>query len=270
MKIKRYKYFIFGTIIMIGIILYSFYSYFSSGVTISKEDMNALTLTFYIVENTAFSNLQLFSPLIISFIVIGTIQSEFNSGIFKNYLLRVDYKKYLLKTYKIVLISALLMPLSIILIFIISCIVTKFNFNYTDSSVLIKGFNDWKYNNFILYGILICIIQYIISLLYANIGLICVKSNKNKLVSIIMSYVMFFIVYMTIYFGYVFIINRALGIKELSNYFNIVGYWFFENDTNLLGIISLAFIFQFISFVYLYQIYKRKEKVLLYHEKQVS
>lgn len=318
MKLKKNKYLILGIVIMIGIVIYSYCSYydekfsyakdyykieemchkenninnqicdmFKENGDINKEKLNqyildndpkkikssldVITVTSEIVEFSFFSILQIFSPLIICIVVIGTLHDEFSSGNFKNKFLREDYKKYLKKQYLIVHKAALLMPFSLILVFIFACFFTNFNF---DTSLVFKNsavYSEWKYNNFFLYGLTVCIIQYLISLLYANIGIISIKNNKNKLVSIVMSYIIFIIVYIFIYIVlYVFIINKFLGFKELTEYFNIIGYWFFNTDIKLIWIIMLSFIFQFISFIWLYIIYKNKEKLVLSYEKQIS
>lgn len=235
------------------------------------KDLDAITVTCEIVENTFFSNLQIFSPLIILIVVIGTVHSEFSSGNFENYLLRDEYKKYLRKTYKIAPISALLMPLALILVFLFSCMLTKFNFDTSLVSDSLAVYSKWKYEHFILYGFIICIIQFLISLLYANIGLMCVKRNKNLLVAIIMSYLMVILTYIFIYIIlYSFILNKLLGFKEMSEYFNIIGYWFFDDNGKFIIVVALSFIFQFISFLILQRTYANKERLVMSYEKQLS
>ena len=61
------------------------------------KKLDTITLTSEIVENTIFSNLQYFSPILIILIMVGTFHNEFSSGMFKNYLLRTSYKTYLKK-----------------------------------------------------------------------------------------------------------------------------------------------------------------------------
>lgn len=236
-----------------------------------RKTMDAITVTSEIVELTNFNQLQLFSPLLIAFVVIGMLSSEFTSGNFKNYLLRENYNEYLKKTYKSVIKVAFIMPMSLIVIFIISCFFTRFNFDYSNVSRSLAVYNEWKYNNFIVYGISVCIIQFLISLLYINIAIFCIYRNKSKIVTVIMSYLVFILVYIFIYIVvYIFIINRVLGFKELTDYFNIIGYWFFDNGPNFISIIPLAFLFYLISFLVVRKIYKNKESMVLAYEKQNS
>ena len=93
------------------------------------KSYDAITLTSTIVETTSFSCLQFFSPLIIAILLIGKLHDEYSSGMFENYLLRMNYKKYLKNKYKEVFNVSLVMPITLLLIFFISCIVTGFNFD---------------------------------------------------------------------------------------------------------------------------------------------
>lgn len=235
------------------------------------EKYDAITLTCTIVENTIFNALQYFSPLIIAIAVIGSLHSIFTSGMFENYLLRLDYKKYLKKIYKTVLSSAFIMPASLIIIFVISSIFTGFNFDINNVDKGLAVYGQWKYENFLLYGFLICLLQYLISLLYANISLYCCKKNKNKVVAIIMSYIIFLIVDIVIYVVvYGMLLNNLFGLKEMTDYFNIAGYWFFSSDYKVIIPVLIAFVLQAISFIIVYLEYKKKEQVVLAYEMQVS
>lgn len=235
------------------------------------ETYNAITLTCTIIETTFFRTLQYFSPLIIALAVLGTIHTQFSSGMFENYLLRKKYKDYLKDNYKIVLKSALIMPITLIIIFAISSILSGFNFNLNNVDNTLSVYSKWKYENFIIYSIIICLIQFFISLLYANISLCCLKQNRNKIVAIVMSYVGFIIVNIFIYvILYAVFLKKILGLKELTDYFNIAGYWFFNGDSNPIISLIIAFLLQIISFIVVAKKFKNKEKLVLAYEKQVS
>lgn len=313
-KMKIQKYFILGIVIMMTIIIISFFQFFKENFSYVKgyyeikeycyekanpnheycqrfKDENNLkkyieqndpkkvyseydtfTMTCTIIQHTIFNVLQYFSPLLIAIVILGTLHSEFSSGMFENYLMQMDYKKYLKKVYKIALKASLLTPLSLLLIFVISSILTGFNFDYSEIDTGLTVYNEWKYSNFFLYGFMICMMQFFISLLYSNIALYCCKRNKNKLVSIIMSFVMFLVVDIVIYIIiYAFLLNNVFGLKGLTDYFNIAGYWYFNYDSNLTFVsVLISFFLQTISFVILYNSYKNKEQVILSYEKQVS
>ncbi len=233
---------------------------------------DAITLTCEIVENTIFNILQYFSPLLIAIMILGSVHSMFNSGMFENYLLKINYKKYLKNTYKLALKVSLITPIALFIIFFISSILTGFNFDYSNIDVRLSVYNEWKYDHFILYGCMICVIQYFISLLYSNLALYCCKKNKNMLVAIIMAFIMFLVVNIAIYvLLYSIILGNIFHLSGMSDYFNIAGYWFFDDISNhVLLIVLISFILQAISFIVLFLSYKDKEKVILSYEKQVS
>lgn len=236
-----------------------------------KKEYDAITLTSTVVELTAFNLLQYLSPLIIAIAVIGSIHAEFSSGMFFNYLLEMPYKKYLKKTYKIAIKSALIIPITLIMVFLISYVLSGFNINQANINKSLAVYSDFKYSNFFIYGSLIILIQFFISLLYSNISLYCLKKSNNKLVAIIMSYIIFLLTHMFIYLiVYVVIINKVLGFKELTDYFSITGFWFFESKKDCLFVLLISFIIQLVSLIILYSSYKNKEKVIKEYEKQTS
>ena len=311
-KLKQNKFLILSIILMIILIGYSFYSFYSErfsyvptyykikekcyeGKDKSHEYCNqfyddeqlelyikamdpvekykeydTITLTCIIVEDTIFSCLQFFSPLLIAIAVLGTVHSKFNSGMFLNYLLRMDYKKYLNQIYKTALKTALIMPISLILVFILSSIFSGFNFDISHVDTGLSVYSKFKYSNFLLYGSIVCLTQFLISLLYANIALYCCKKYKNTLVAIIMSYVIFLVVDLFNYLIlYVVIVNKIMGFKNLTDYFNITGYWFF-NDSSCWVALIVAFVLQFVSFIILFNSYRDKGRVIESYEKQIS
>ena len=233
--------------------------------------IDAISLTYSVIQNTIFSALQYFSPLLIIFSVVGTLHTEYASGMFKNYFLRMDYKKYLKQKYKIVLKTAAVIPITLILIFVISCIITGFNFEISENIKSVYIYKEWKYSNFILYGFLICLIQFFISVFYGNIGVICCISNKNNLVSIIMGYLMFLAVNLFMYIIlYATIINKMLGFRNLTDIFAITGYWFFDKPEYYWGALLMAFILQFISLIIVRFLYYNKKGVINAYEKQMA
>ena len=235
------------------------------------KKIDAITLTCEIVETTYFNLLQFFSPLLILIAFIGTIHSDFSSGIIKNYLLRMKYSDYLKKVGKVIIKISLITPITLLIIFIFSMIFTKFNFDISKVDTTISVYDSWKYNNFLFYGILICLIQFFVNILYCNIGLYCCQQNKNKLIAIIMGYIIFLLVDLFIYIVlYAYIINQMLGFKELTDYFNITGYWFFNSDTKIGFVVLISSLLAIISSVFIYHFYKNKEAIINASEIQIT
>ena len=59
--------------------------------------------------------------------VVGTLHQEYSSGMLKNYLTRQSYKSYLKDKYKFILTISLIIPISLIVILLVSGILTGFN-----------------------------------------------------------------------------------------------------------------------------------------------
>lgn len=236
----------------------------------AHKELDAITLTCDVVENSLFSILQIFSPLVIIFCVVGFFNDDISTGMIKNYLLRQSHKDYLRKSYYYILKCSLLMPISLILIFIISMFITGYNFEVANSTKSISVYSEWKYNNFILYGFIICLIQYFMSLLYAHLGVLACKKNKNKLVSIVMGYIFFLVINISIYVFYGLVVSKLFGVKGLSDYFNIAGYWFFDNGSKIVFNVLIALILYILSVIIMYLSYKDKEGVILTSEKQMA
>lgn len=248
-------------------------SYMKTAIVPEKyyHQMDAITLTCETVQSLIVMTLQWFSPLLIVIAVVCTIHTEFSSGMFKNYLTRMKYHDYLKKTYKVAIKAALITPLALIMLFALCSVLTGFNFNIHETTKVIAVYDEWKYNNFFIYGLCICFIQFLISLLYANIGLFFCKNNKNKLVAVIMGYVGFIVVNLLIYGGfYVIVLNKILGFKNVGDYFLISGYWYFYTSKSCFMVVLLSLIFMMISLVIVYVSFRNKEKVVQASENQVA
>ncbi len=235
------------------------------------EKIDAITLSEGIIQHTLFDQLQMFFPLIILITFIGTIHSDFSSGIDKNYLLRMKYKDYLKRIGKIMVKISLITPICIIIIFVLSMLFTRFNFNVAEETKTIAVYDSWKYNNIIIYGIIICLMQFLINILYCNIGLYCCKNNRSRLIAIFMGYIIFLAVFLFVYIVvYAYIINKLFLFENLSDYFNIAGFWYFSEKTNIFLAMILPFILAITSSLFIYKLYQNKERVIIESEKQVS
>ena len=233
------------------------------------EELDVLTLNCTVVEQTMFSFLQVFSPLLTIIALIYNIHSDFSHGLLKNYFLRMKYSDYWKKNIKKILKISLLTPATLILVFILSMIITKFNFNYVESVEELSIYQEWKYNNFIIYGILICLIQFLINIVYCNIGLYCCKKNKNKLVTIFQGYIFCLFFQLFIYVSYGLFLSKILGSKNMIDVFNIAGYWFFDDWEFCIYATIFSIILMVLSFIWIKFVYKNKEEVIEESEKQI-
>jgi hypothetical protein len=233
------------------------------------QELDAITLTCNIVETTMFSMLQFLSPLLIIFALVFSVQPELNSGFLKNILMREEYKEYKKKILKRIVIISFSTPLILFIIFLIANIITKFNYKLPSDISRYAVYNQWKYNNFVIYGLIVSIIQFFINIFYCCIGLYSCLKNKNSIVSTIMGYILFLILDLFIYVViYACIINKLLGFKNLTDYFNITGYWFFNDGPSCAYIILISFIIQFLAVVLMKKIYQNKERIIINYESQ--
>ncbi len=235
------------------------------------KKLDAITLTCEIVENGLFSVMQLLAPILIIIAVIGSIHKYFNSGMFKNYLTRMRYKDYLKVQFIKILKISFIIPVSLLFIFILSCLITKFNFKVDEKVKQIAVYSDWKYNNFILYGAIICLLQYIMSIMYGLLGLINCLKNKNSVIACVLSYIFFLIEYLFIYIVlYSIIVKKIFNINGLAEYFNISGYWFFNDKMNYGLLLLISFLIVLCNFIIIYKKIYNKEKVVMENEKQIA
>ncbi len=235
------------------------------------KKLDAISLTCEVVEHYAYSTLQIFSPFLVIVTLVFLVHKEYESGMFKNYLTRMSYKKYLKTIFKACFKSAMIIPISLILIFIISSFVTSFNFDVPKWIVGSSIYDEWKYENFLLYGTLIVVMQFFLSFSYACLGLIACKKNKNGVVATVMGYLLFLILDLVLYIGvYVYFINKLLGFKGLTDYFSLSGYWFFNGDYNYFLLVLIPFLTSVITFTITYLIYRKKEVMIIENEKQTA
>lgn len=235
------------------------------------QQVDTITLTSEIIETGYFSILQWISPLVVIILVVDSFHKYLSSGIFKYYLNRMSYKKYLKRIMFMSLKSSFVLPLSLILVFLISAVLTGFNFNITEFATMSPFYYDFKYNHFIVYEIIICILIFLMSLLYGNLAVICSKRNKSSLITIVISYIAFLMVDIFVYVVfYALILNQVFGFKNMTDYFNITGYWFFDQNMNYVALILIASLITLASYIVVYFSYRSKEKLIYENEKQNS
>lgn len=233
-----------------------------------KED--AMTL-YYEVNYLYFSDIMIvLFPLIIIILVILETHSEIKSGFIRNYLLRDSLSNYKKRMNIIVLKVATLIPISILLIFFLSCLITGFDFNVDDSIKVTALYDSWSYDHFFLYLGSHSLILYIMGIFYGNIGLLYLNKNKNTFLVILFSYVTFFVIVIFVYVFYAIVLNN-LGFSNLMNYFNIFDFWkIYPDETSNVGILAMACIIATLTFAVKEIIFKNKEKVIVENEKELN
>lgn len=233
------------------------------------NNLDAITVTLEIIEHEMYTNIQFLAPLIIMIAVVFKLHSEYSNCTIKNYLTRMNYKDYLKSKYKYIFRASLIIPVSLIIIFIIACFMTGFNFNYSDSVKNIAVYTKIKYQAFPLYFLSLLLTQYIMCLFYANIGIFVIKKTKNSILSVVLGYILFLVIDIIIYCVlYAFILFKLLHLKLPLDVFNITGYLIIRNDYEVILFLISSIILFVISFIILKKYYKNKEEVVCYSERQ--
>ena len=89
----------------------------------------------------------------------------------------------------------------------------------------------------------------------------------NWIVGYVSTLGLFLFIYLIVY---VVLINKILGFKELSEYFLISGYWFFNQSISLPVVVLIASIISLLTYIFTKKIYHKREKTMLENEKQIT
>ncbi|MDD5888411.1 MAG: hypothetical protein PUC82_02860 [bacterium] len=238
-----------------------------------REKFDTITLASYVVETTTnFGLIAYISPLIMILLVIFQIQDEISSGYIENMLTRTAYKKILKKYILVAAKTALLIPLMYAIILLISALITNFNFtNITTEMIPMPEIDTFKYNHFFAYFLILTSSLYLLHFAYSLIGVFMSFISKNKVICTVLGYIYFIVLDLaSMVFGS-YVIKRIFGFDYgANNYFNLIGhYWFFDDTTSplILYLVIIGVIFINLSIIYI--LIGRKEKAIKVYEKQV-
>ncbi len=296
MKIlKNNKTFLLSITILLGLLMFSFYQYYRMynddvkrynettekckldfSLEICKENKkpihyDTLTLFFDIFTIESLYWLQLIGCIFVIVPAIWRFHKRHKNGFFKNCLLRENYKEYLKKEFRYAYMASFILPLLALLGFVLCYIVSGFSFDHSPTiecyGKYIPTFNSKYLSMGILFPILYILNLFFHSIFYINLGLISCKKNKNILVAILVTFILFIgmnILCEIVIGGFVF--EGMLGIAKASNIFNIFNIWAYS-DTTLSWMLLLGFLLAFGSFGMLMMTYRDKEEVIIESEK---
>lgn len=237
-----------------------------------RKRFDAITLASYIVRGSStFGVIVFISPLIMILLVVFQIQDEISSGYIENILTRKNYKNLLKKYLSIAAKSALLIPLIYGLILLISCLITNFDFSFISSSAINLEGTTFKYNHFPIYCIYLSSLLYLLHFAYAIIGIFMSFISKNKVICSVLGYIYFVILNLSYMVFGAYVVRDLLGFNYgTENYFNLLGQYWFLNDTSILWVsylVVISVILMNLAIVYI--LIGRKEKAINLYEKQV-
>lgn len=211
-------------------------------------------------------------PFIVCLMIVGLFHSDFSSGNIKNILTRQSIKSFYFREQKRLFRWNLIFLVALPLIFLICCIITGFNFHLLDSVKLEAQYFEWNYQNFGLYLFIHSVLIYIVSILYSQIVFLFINKSKNKLLTIIFSYLACFC-YLVFFelVVYAILCSNIFYLNNVHAYFNLLGVWQLRpSDTNYVILLISYFLQAFLIFVINYFMFSSKERILIRNEKEVG
>lgn len=218
------------------------------------------------IGDDVFNYILFFAPLFIMIPLSIIINKKMKKGYMKNTLTRISYKDYIKKIYKENIKFLFILPCFVIFLFILCSILDGHFSNYGELSYL----DSVPFNN---KNAIIFMVQYILNLFlfsftYMNIVFICSSKNSNMFVTMIYSYLCYFIIDII---GEIFIggllFGRILKIYSVANYLNLFNSWQYFDCTSILYLNLYPLFLVIITSFIVYLLYKNKEKVIIENEK---
>ncbi len=230
---------------------------------INEEKTKRDTLTTFneILNDSEYSFIYFLAvPFLIIMSSMYEISKRFKSGEIKNRLTRESYNNYIKDVFKSSYKSILLWPLITIYVLV---------FSYMISGTFEVSAETIAFTKEILSHPALFIFSYLLntilmSIFYINIGLILVPENRNYLVTVIETIMVYYGITLTNTF---FIISFVLkDFKDSEKYFDFFDMYTY-NDRELIPFNLLCLGVSLISLLLVYLKYKNKEKILIKLEK---
>lgn len=226
-----------------------------------KPKRDTLTTFDKILNDSEYSFIYFLAvPFLIIMSSMYEISKRFKSNEIKNRLTRESYKSYIKDVFKSSYKSIFLWPLITIYVLIFSYMISG-TFEVTTQSI--------AFNTKILCHPILFIFSYLLntilmSIFYINIGLILVPENRNYLVTVIETVMVYYGITLTNTF---FIISFVLkNFKNAENYFDFFDMYNYK-ERELIPFNLLCLGVSLISSLLVYLKYKNKEKIIIKLEK---
>ena len=240
----------------------------SSGKPVMPD---TFSIFFQLLINSNLSFIQLIAPIIVILLSSYSFFHEYNTGFFKNKLLRMSYKEYLkyiiLKTYKCIWI----LPAFVIVIFLYSFIISghfdvNLTLSYWPENYIPVSISIVK--NAFLFMIIFILNIIFNSLFYANLSLIPIKKSNNYVVNVISSYLLFIFcdIFLEVLVG-VLLLEKCAHIHQASGIFSLFNCWVYDSIPSIPLYTICCFLLAVISFLVVIYIYHDSEEVIIESEK---
>lgn len=241
---------------------------------------DAISIMFYVLSSSSLRMLSILAPIIIIILSTNTFHKNIKTGNIKYKLTRMNYRTYIrkniIRAYKYSFIFV-----GIMIIYFCLCCLINHNFDfqniypqYAGKDILgrdvyygtLAVINLKFYDTPLLLMLTFFLVIFLHLIFYTNIGLIMCKRNKNFIVTVISSFLVFMAVAIISELIDIYIVSK-FNITILNDVFNILGIWIYSDINHLLPIAIYAIILSSISLIILLKAYKHKEEVLINSEK---
>lgn len=231
----------------------------------NKQKLTLDTVSFYmqvaISPKTHSFNLVLLILIILP--ALYNLCKLFKSRNIINIINRTDYKKLLRKILLGVYKFALILPISLGVIFLITFLITgHFDYSYAIVSDVYGLF--WFNINGIIFILLFLVALFFFGIFFINLGLIVLRKNHNIIIIIIETFLLYIGLELTI--EVCEIIPSFLGINHHFN-FDIINILSAGYATNIYEMIIFPLVLAIITFGVVLLLYKDKEKLIIDCEK---
>ncbi len=225
------------------------------------------TILYTLINGSHFSIIVYFGPLFVLIPAMWNVQKEINSNFSKLYLTRKNYKSYLKRIMKEVYKNIWIIPTIILYLFVCSYMLSghfDYHFSY-DSSYATYEIQYLK--NFGIFFVCYIMNFLVQSILYINLGLICLRKSKNIIITILETYLLFIgiEIFLEIFINE-FILYNIFGIN-LFGFLNILDIYTFSYTIGLIPYLALSFTITLLSLIAVKILYKNKEKTFIEWER---
>lgn len=227
-----------------------------------KTKRDTLTTFNEILNDSEYSFIYFLAvPFLIIMSSMYEISKRFKSGEIKNRLTRESYNNYIKDVFKSTYKSVILWPLITIYVLVFSYLISG---TFTISTETI-AFTKEILSHPVLFIFSYLLNTILMSIFYINIGLFLVPENRNYLVTVIETAMVYFGITLTNTF---FIISFVLkNIKNAENYFDFFDMYTYH-DRELIPFNLLCLGVALISSLVVYLKYRNKEKIVIKLEKK--
>lgn len=230
----------------------------------SNYKVDAINVFFYSLNHGLLGDyLQMFAPLLIMIAAVFPFFRKLKKRNINDYITRMSYKKFLWTSYLSSVKACLIFPIFFAILFILSYKLTgNLDVDFTIDNfpgiiyMPIKYMKSWTL--FFPIFILNIILH---SIFWSNLGIICVKKNDNPLVSCIIGYSIYFMIWCFL----IAITNES----SLELYFNLANIWVYDN-VELLYMTMLSIAVFVISSILVFMKYKNEEEICYICEREID